>query len=168
MTPTEPARPLPRRQVLLAGGTVVAAAAVTAACSSPSAGTSTPSASTTSAAPSSSSAAPAGPTAASSSAASKPAGTPVPESKVPVGGGVVLDSPTVVVTQPTAGEFKAFSAICTHQGCTVSGVQGGVIVCPCHGSTFSITDGSVQSGPAPSALPSVKTTVSGSDVYVAT
>ena len=54
----------------------------------------------------------------------------------------------VVVTQPTAGEFKAFSATCTHQGCKVKSVADGVIVCPCHGSKFAIADGSVAAGPA--------------------
>jgi Rieske Fe-S protein len=57
-----------------------------------------------------------------------------------------------VVTQPTAGVFKAFSNVCTHQGCTVAQVQSGSIICPCHQSHFSIADGSVQSGPAPSSL----------------
>jgi len=159
----ENARVLPRRQVLLTGGTVVAAAAVTAACGSSTATTPSGTASATSSA----SRPAAGPTVASSPAAATPAGTVVAASTIPVGGGIVLDSAPVVVTQPKAGQFKAFSAVCTHAGCTVAGVQSGVIVCPCHGSTFSITDGSVQGGPAPTALPEVKVTVSGSNVVVA-
>ncbi|HWJ81047.1 MAG TPA: Rieske (2Fe-2S) protein [Nocardioides sp.] len=83
---------------------------------------------------------------------------------VPVGGGVVLAQQGIVVTQPTQGDFKAFSAVCTHAGCTVSGVSGGEITCPCHGSQFSITDGSVDGGPAPSALPSVPVQVKGDQV----
>lgn len=70
--------------------------------------------------------------------------------KVPVGSGVILSQ--AVVTQPTAGQFKAFSPVCTHQGCTVAQISNQRIICPCHGSMFSITDGSVISGPAPSAL----------------
>jgi Rieske Fe-S protein len=171
MTQPDIDRGLPRRQVLLTGGVVVAAAAVTAACSSGSAGapSTSPTASATSSGTSSptASASSPGPTPESSQDSSTPSGTVVPVSQVPVGGGVVLQSAPVVVTQPTAGVFKAFSAVCTHQGCTVGGVQGGVIVCPCHNSTFSITDGSVQGGPAPAALPSVGVTVSGSNVVVA-
>jgi Rieske Fe-S protein len=58
-----------------------------------------------------------------------------------------------VVTQPAAGEYHAFSAVCTHEGCTVSTVTGGTINCPCHGSKFSIEDGTVRHGPAQSPLP---------------
>ena len=65
------------------------------------------------------------------------------KSDVPVGGGTVI-SQSVVVTQPTAGTFKAFSAVCTHQGCPVNEVKDGTINCPCHGSRYSITDGSVK------------------------
>ncbi|WP_344778169.1 Rieske (2Fe-2S) protein [Nocardioides panacisoli] len=83
---------------------------------------------------------------------------------VPVGGGVILSGPGLVVTQPSQGEFKAFSSTCTHAGCTVSQVSGGEIVCPCHGSQFSITDGSVDGGPAPSPLPSVAVQVKGDQV----
>jgi Rieske Fe-S protein len=71
---------------------------------------------------------------------------------VPVGGGTVFPDQSVVVTQPTPGEFRAFSAICTHQGCTVNAVSGGTINCPCHGSKFNITDGSVAAGPAKAPL----------------
>ncbi|KUI19434.1 (2Fe-2S)-binding protein [Mycobacterium lehmannii] len=64
---------------------------------------------------------------------------------VPVGGGVIVDQ--TVVTQPTAGEYKGFSATCTHAGCTVRDVAGGTINCPCHGSKFTL-DGTVANGPA--------------------
>lgn len=71
-------------------------------------------------------------------------GTPVAAAgDVPVGGGVVLSEQELVVTQPSAGEFVGFSAICTHQGCTVADVADGTINCPCHASRFSIVDGSV-------------------------
>jgi Rieske Fe-S protein len=94
----------------------------------------------------------------------KPGTGLVATSDVPVGGGVILSGPGVVVTQPTEGQFKAFSSTCTHAGCTVSQVSGGEIVCPCHGSRFSITDGSVDGGPAPSPLPTVAVQVKGGQV----
>lgn len=72
----------------------------------------------------------------------------VPVADVPVGGGVIIEEPAIVVTQPGQGDLKAFSAICPHQGCLVSEVVDQEIVCPCHGSTFSIVDGAVISGPA--------------------
>ena len=93
-----------------------------------------------------------------------PGGGLVATSDVPVGGGVILADQGIVVTQPTQGEFKAFSSTCTHAGCTVTQVSGGEIVCPCHGSQFSITDGSVDGGPAPAPLPSVAVQVKGGQV----
>jgi Rieske Fe-S protein len=88
-------------------------------------------------------------------------------SDVPVGGGTVFADQKVVVTQPASGDFKAFSAVCTHQGCLVSNVDGGTINCPCHGSQFSIEDGSVKAGPAPSPLGEVKVTVKGGEISLA-
>jgi nitrite reductase/ring-hydroxylating ferredoxin subunit len=87
-------------------------------------------------------------------------------SDVPVGGGKILTGQQVVVTQPKKGDFKAFTAVCTHQGCLVTQVTGGSIVCPCHGSKFSIEDGSPQAGPAQSALASKKVTVEGDQISV--
>ncbi|MFJ9019335.1 Rieske (2Fe-2S) protein [Streptomyces sp. NPDC102259] len=86
---------------------------------------------------------------------------------IPEGGGKVFDSEKVVVTQPTAGTYKAFSAVCTHQGCAVKSISDGVINCPCHNSNFSITDGSVKSGPAQKPLPEVPITVSGDSITLA-
>ncbi|MDT0397025.1 MULTISPECIES: Rieske (2Fe-2S) protein [Streptomyces] len=83
---------------------------------------------------------------------------------VPVGGGTILKEEKVVVTQPEEGEFKAFSAICTHQNCLVSEVTDGTIDCPCHGSRFRITDGSVAHGPATRPLPEERITVEGNSV----
>ncbi len=88
-------------------------------------------------------------------------------SEIPVGGGKVFDTQKVVVTQPTAGQFKAFTAVCTHQGCTVSTVKDGTINCPCHGSKYSIADGSVQGGPAPAPLAAKTVTVNGDEITVA-
>jgi Rieske Fe-S protein len=85
---------------------------------------------------------------------------------VPVGGGVVVAAADVVITQPSAGQFKAFSATCTHQGCTVADVSGGTINCGCHFSKFSVTDGSVKNGPATQPLPEKKVTVTGTSIAV--
>ena len=62
-------------------------------------------------------------------------------SAVPVGGGAIFKKVGVVVTQPTAGEFKAFDSTCTHEKCFLSEVVDGTINCACHGAKFSITDG---------------------------
>ncbi|MEU5113757.1 Rieske (2Fe-2S) protein [Streptomyces longwoodensis] len=88
-------------------------------------------------------------------------------SEIPVGGGKVFADRKVVVTQPDRGEFKAFSAICTHQGCTVATVADGTINCPCHGSEFRITDGSVAGGPATRPLPAERITVQGDSIELA-
>ncbi|MBO2450101.1 Rieske 2Fe-2S domain-containing protein [Actinomadura barringtoniae] len=85
-------------------------------------------------------------------------------SEIPVGGGKVFPAEKVVVTQPQKGEFYAFTAVCTHMGCTVGEVSGGTINCPCHGSKYSIEDGSVKRGPAPRALAKMKVTVKGGDL----
>jgi Rieske Fe-S protein len=90
----------------------------------------------------------------------------VPSASVPVGGGYVDKNNLVVVTQPQAGEYKAFSAVCTHQGCTVGNVSNNQIQCPCHGSIFSAKDGSVVNGPATTALSAMTATVSGANVTV--
>lgn len=83
---------------------------------------------------------------------------------VPVGGGTVLPDEKIVVTQPEEGDFKAFSAICTHQNCVVADVADGTINCTCHGSRFKITDGSVERGPATRPLPEERITVEGNSV----
>lgn len=85
---------------------------------------------------------------------------------VPVGGGVIDKDAKVVLTQPTAGEFKAFSAVCTHQGCLVTSVADGAIRCACHGSAFDMATGAVTSGPAKSALPGKQVTVNGDSLTV--
>lgn len=84
--------------------------------------------------------------------------------EIPEGGGRVFAERGVVVTQPTAGDFKAFSATCTHQPCTVSSVSDGTINCPCHGSKFSILDGSVKSGPASAPLPTADVIIEGEQI----
>lgn len=89
-----------------------------------------------------------------------------PVSEVPVGGGTVFADQKVVVTQPSEGVFQGFSAICTHQGCTVNEVADGTINCPCHGSKFAVADGSVAGGPAPSPLESRAVTVEGDSIVL--
>jgi Rieske Fe-S protein len=88
-------------------------------------------------------------------------------SDIPVGGGKILADKKIVITEPQAGSFKAFTAVCTHQGCIVDSVSGGTINCPCHGSKFSIANGSVVNGPAASPLAPVSITVQGTSIVQA-
>lgn len=161
-----------RRAVLRAAGLAALAGggvSVLAACSSdagvaaPAASSSaTPTAGASSASPSASAA----PSTPAPSASAVPTGPSVATADVPVGGGVILDDAKFVVTQPTEGEFKAFSSICTHQGCPVTQISGKAIICNCHGSEFSIEDGSVLKPPASQPLAETATTVSGDSVFV--
>ncbi|MEV0155659.1 Rieske (2Fe-2S) protein [Micromonospora sp. NPDC050686] len=86
---------------------------------------------------------------------------------IPVGGGAIFADKGVVITQPAAGQFKAFSPICTHQRCPVSNVDGGTINCTCHNSRFSISDGSVKQGPATKPLPPKNIKVTGEQITLA-
>ncbi|MFF8773188.1 Rieske (2Fe-2S) protein [Kitasatospora sp. NPDC015120] len=95
--------------------------------------------------------------------------TPVdvgPASAVPVGGGTVYREKKIVVTQPAEGQYKAFSAKCTHAGCIVDQVRNQKIQCPCHGSLFGIADGAVLDGPAPAPLPEYAVEVEGGNLKV--
>lgn len=93
-------------------------------------------------------------------------------SDVDVGGGLILSDQQVVITQPAEGEFRGFSAVCTHQGCTVGEVSDGTINCPCHGSRYSIEDGTVvqaAAGLTPDAqdpLPEVALSVDGEAISI--
>jgi Rieske Fe-S protein len=147
---------LPSRRALLAGAGV-ACAAMLAGCTTHDAsnGGTTPATSGT--------ATSAGGSTATSSAPA--AGALAATSQVPDGGGKIIDGKNIVITQPQSGSFKAFTAICTHQGCIVSSVSGGTINCPCHGSKFSIKDGSVINGPAPSPLASIAIKVEGTSIF---
>jgi nitrite reductase/ring-hydroxylating ferredoxin subunit len=131
-----------RRGVLRVAGVVVGAGAL-AACSSPPV-----------------------PTASADSSGSAAAGGGTPTSEVPVGGGTVFPDTMTVVTQPTAGTFKAFDAVCPHQGCTVGSVENGQIICPCHQSHFDATTGDRVSGPAPTGLTAKTITVTGTTFTV--
>jgi Rieske Fe-S protein len=86
---------------------------------------------------------------------------------VPVGGGTILADQDLVITQPAAGDFQAFSATCTHQGCAVSEVTDAAIVCNCHGSRFAIADGSVIDGPASEPLERRNINIEGDSIVLA-
>jgi Rieske Fe-S protein len=153
------------RRGLLAGAGLVGLAGAVSACSSggsssSAAGTNT---STTGggAAPSTASSTPG-----AASGGNGAAGALATTGEIPVGGGKIFTSEKVVVTQPTAGDIKAFSAVCTHMGCLVSTISNGTIDCPCHGSQYSITNGSVVAGPAPKPLPTEAIKVSGTSIFL--
>jgi Rieske Fe-S protein len=146
-------RLLPSRRALLAGAGVTCAA-VLAGCSAHDASNAgfTPAASGT----------------ATSASGSAPAANALAAtSQVPDGGGKIIDAARIVITQPQSGSFKAFSAICTHEGCFVNSVSNGTINCPCHGSKFSITDGSVVHGPATRPLAQIAISVEGTSIFQA-
>ncbi len=154
LTTTDPTASTPacscwsRRESLMVAGVAVAGTAMLTACAS-STGDAVASAAGSAA-----------------SGAASAAGDAIAAADIPVGGGKVFDKLQVVVTQPTAGDFKAFSAICTHQGCTVSDVSNGVIICPCHGSTFDIATGAVVQGPANQGLPTKSVSVGADGIKV--
>jgi len=85
---------------------------------------------------------------------------------IPVGGGAIYTSAKVVVTQPASGQYKAFSAVCTHVGCIVNKVANGTIDCPCHGSEFRITNGAVVTGPAMAPLATRQVKIVGGQVIL--
>ncbi|MCZ0728941.1 ubiquinol-cytochrome c reductase iron-sulfur subunit [Mycolicibacterium iranicum] len=136
---------VPRKTVLAGAGIGLAAAAV-AACSSGSDSSAPESSADGSSAPES----------------SKPAGEALATTAdVPVGSGVIVGE--VVLTQPTAGDYKGFSAVCTHTGCLINEVADGTINCPCHGSKFNL-DGAVANGPASKPLEPVAIRVQGDSI----
>jgi Rieske Fe-S protein len=140
--------PAASRRALFAGAGVAAAAVVVAGCSSGNGS-------------SSSGGANAG---ATGSAAGGVSGTLASTSQIPVDGGMIFKDKKIVITQPASGTFKAFTAICTHLGCTVATVSGGTINCPCHGSKYNITDGSVVHGPAPRPLAPIAIKIDGTSI----
>lgn len=89
--------------------------------------------------------------------------------EVPVGSGTkfpVDEMLTVLVTQPTEGNFKAFSATCTHSGCIVNGVEETDIVCGCHGARFDSESGMVLAGPAKTALGRIPVEIRGEEIWI--
>lgn len=159
-----------RRRALTGAATLGLTLPVLAACGSSSDGTaadpvsidpSTPAPSETS-----TSAAPSDDPTTSATTSAAAANALVAASDVPVGGGVVLAAQQLVVTQPKAGEFKCFTAVCTHTGCLVNAVTT-TINCPCHGSQYDITTGAVVTGPAPSPLAETAIKVDGKEIELA-
>lgn len=139
------------RRKLLAAGTIGVAGVAVAGCSS---GDDSGSSQASPPAPSASPA--------------KPGEALVPTADVPSGGGVIVPvaETAVVVTQPEQGTFVGLSAVCPHQGCLCNKVADGTIICPCHGSEFSITDGAVVRGPATTGLEPVSVEVQGDQVVL--
>ncbi len=154
VTATSPSPALSRR-VVVAGAGAAASVGLLSACGS-TATAPAPAATPAAAAPPA-----AGPAAASS------ANALASTDDIPVGGGKVFADQDVVVTQPTAGEFKAYSATCTHQGCKVAKVEAGAIACPCHGGRFAVADGAVVGGPPKRPLPEKQISVDGTSIVLA-
>jgi Rieske Fe-S protein len=153
MEPNDVRTPALSRRGLLAGAGAGAAVLTVAACGSDTNGssdTSTPES---------------GGNGGSGGGTSKPGGLAA-VSDVPVGGAVSAEDSSgapVIVSQPTKGEVVAFSAICTHKGCTVS-PEGDQLVCPCHGSTYDLATGDNTGGPAPKPLAKIPVKVEGGKV----
>jgi Rieske Fe-S protein len=163
--PVGPGATSTRRLVLLGAG-AVGATAVLAAC-----GTSTSSSNTTGTdfssepAPAGSKGAEATGAGADSGSGSSGGTTLAKVADVKVGSGIITAN--YVITQPEAGTFKAFTKVCPHAGCDVNKVDAGVIKCPCHGSQFSIKDGSVTTGPATKGLTEATVKVDGANIVSA-
>jgi Rieske Fe-S protein len=162
----EPANPGSSRRLVLLGAGAVGATTILAACgTSPTTSNSTGSDFTNNPAPAGSGAADAsggGTTGGNTGGAAK---TLAAKADVPSGGGIIAGD--YVITQPTAGQFKAFTKVCTHAGCDVNKIDGGVISCPCHGSKFSIETGEPTSGPATRPLAETKVKVDGDNIVAA-
>ena len=147
-SPTRP--PPPGRRALLTGAGVACAAMLAGCAARDSANGAT---------------APAASSSAASAAPAPSRGALAATSQIPEGGGTIIDAERMVITQPSPETFNAFSAICTHEGCFVGSVSHGTINCPCHGSEFSIKDGSVVRGPATRPLPRMAIKVEGTSIF---
>jgi Rieske Fe-S protein len=155
-----------RRTVVAAAGTAGLAAALAACGGSGSGSGSTASSPAPESSPSAGT--PSGGGAQAPGTGSKAGGAALAETaEIPVGGGKIFADEKVVVTQPSKGTFKGFSAICTHAGCALSQVKNGTIDCPCHGSKFHIADGSVAQGPALKPLAPAEISVEGNSIELA-
>ncbi|MEU4421619.1 Rieske (2Fe-2S) protein [Actinoplanes sp. NPDC024001] len=160
--PAEPAGTTSTRRVVLLSAGALGAGAVLTACGTDNGGPgSNPNGTDFDSNP-----VPAGSTGAQADSAGGNAGTVlVAASEVAVGGGVIKGD--YVITQPEKGSFKAFSKVCTHQGCDVTEINDGSILCRCHNSAFSIKDGQPTAGPATQPLPETKVSLDGDNVVAA-
>jgi Rieske Fe-S protein len=158
-----------RRGVLAGVGLVGLAGAITACSSGSSSSSSAPAAAPSSASTGAGGAASSAPAAGGGSSAGGGAAADAltTTSKVPVGGGFVNQDKKIVITQPSSGEYKAFTAVCTHMGCIVNQIGNGTIDCPCHGSKYNIATGAVVNGPAPKPLAAIDIKVSGTNIVQA-
>lgn len=147
---------LDRRQ-LMTGAVVLAGATAVAACGGTSSTTASASASASTSAP------------ASEGAGMGSSSVLTQTTDVPVGGGIIVekDGQKFAVTQPAAGTFACFSAVCPHQGCNCNQIADGTIDCPCHSSKFAIATGEVVKGPATTGLTPAPITVTGTDITFA-
>lgn len=147
--------PLSRRQALTAGAAGIGVI-VLAGCSSD-----------TRKAPTADAAGPETPSASPAAGSTGGAGTALAKvADIPVGGSVGRTSANgkpIVLAQPVAGTVVAFSAICTHRGCTVA-AAGKEFHCPCHGSVFDAATGNVKGGPAPKPLNKIDVHVAAGEV----
>lgn len=158
MQPLDPTPAMSRRAVLAAGAGAAVSVTALAACGSGG----------TAAAPDSAGGVPSASSGGSGGSGGASGGL-AKVSDIPVGGAVsaeTADGRPVIVSQPSAGQIVAFSAICTHQGCTVA-PAGSMIRCPCHGSTYDLATGANTGGPAPKPLAEVPVKVKRGEVVVA-
>lgn len=146
----------PTRRVVLGGVAVVGAGALLSACG----GSDAPSGGAVTADPGTTS------DSGSGSGGGSGASAVAKTSDVPVGSGIIVASAKAVITQPTAGDFKAFNYLCTHKACPVTKISGDTITCTCHGSEFSAKDGSVVKGPASSPLEELSVTNDGGSLVL--
>ena len=85
-----------------------------------------------------------------------------------VGGAVLVESTAGVflIARTSASAFSAIDAVCTHEGCTITGADGDTYVCPCHGSRYN-RSGQVLAGPAKASLRQYATTFADGVVTIA-
>jgi Rieske Fe-S protein len=162
--PAGPATGSPRRLVLLGAG-AVGATAVLAACGTTTSSNTSGTDYSNDPAPAGSGKANANPGDTGKSGGGTGGSALASTADVPQGGGIITAD--YVITQPAAGEYKAFSKVCTHQGCDVNKIEGGVISCPCHGSKFALDTGAPTTGPATKPLAETKVKVDGDSIVKA-
>jgi Rieske Fe-S protein len=85
-----------------------------------------------------------------------------------MGGAVLVRSTAGVflVSRVGASTFSAVDAVCSHESCTITGLDGSTYVCPCHGSRYN-RNGQVLAGPAKASLRQFATTFTDGVVTIA-